>query len=136
VSRYNDVRLTSMAPAGRRTLERSPTISYFFSCPTPSLFSFLFSFLFFLCLLLFKSVFPGSKCVACSRIAYFSLDRVVEINQKRFRTNPEFASVHNKVFGFKIVRKYCGYQINWNIFLPSRKLLNVVLQLPIKYIKI
>jgi hypothetical protein len=43
----NDVRLTSLAPAGTRTPVRSPTIAYFFSCPTPSLFSFLFFLPFF-----------------------------------------------------------------------------------------
>jgi hypothetical protein len=62
---------------------------------------------------LFKSVLPCSKCVACSRIAHFFLNRVAEMNQKQFRTNPQFiASVHNKVFGLKIVGKYCGYQTN------------------------
>jgi len=154
----HDVRLSSLAPAGRRTLVRSPTISYFFSCPTPapsqilwgqkgrekilwylvkssrlswlpSFFSFLFSFLFFLCLLLFKSVLPGSKCVACfmwngwikatlaisGSSCIFLSDRVVE-NQKRFRKNPEFASVHNKVFRLEIVGKYCRYQTNWKFF--------------------
>jgi len=45
-------------------------------------------------------------------IAYFFVNGVVE-NQKPFRTNPQLAySVHNKVFGLKIVGKYCGYQTN------------------------